>query len=424
MPVNLNQYWAAIAVFNNRNLITNKKIFYFTESNNVGMNLFPAINVMVFFFFFFMFVVSVHQKNRKIRFKLILLPLLIIGFCLYHIWLHIHLVNLSGDVEKNPGPKSYSAQYLTICHWNLNSIAAHNFIKIALLKTDLSVHKMDIVCLSETFLDSSISIDDDNLQIPGYSSVRADHPSNTKRGGVLLYNKSFLPIKLIDVNYLNECISFELRIGGKVYKFLTLYRSPSQNRDEFETFLDNLELNFDHMADKNPYLMVALGDFNAKSNSWYRNDSTDTEGLKIDILTSTFGFHQIINEATHIFTNSSSCIDLIFTSQPNLVTESGVHSSLHENCHHQITYVKFNLNVIYPPPYEREVWHYKLANSECIQRAIANYDWEKAFYNIDVNKKVLLFNETVLNIIRNFIPHEAVTFDDRDPPWITSRIKK
>ena len=36
----------------------------------------------------------------------------------------------------------------------------------------------------------------------------------------------------------------------------------------------------------------------------------------------------------------------------------------------------------------------------------------------------MLFNETVLNIIRNFIPHETVTFDDRDPPWITSRIKK
>ena len=36
----------------------------------------------------------------------------------------------------------------------------------------------------------------------------------------------------------------------------------------------------------------------------------------------------------------------------------------------------------------------------------------------------MLFNETILDIIRNFIPHETVTFDDRDPPWITSRIKK
>ena len=68
MPVNLNQHRAAIGVFNNRNLITNKKFFDFTESNSVGINLlfFSAINVMGFFFFFLMLVVSAHQKNRKI----------------------------------------------------------------------------------------------------------------------------------------------------------------------------------------------------------------------------------------------------------------------------------------------------------------------------------------------------------------------
>ena len=48
----------------------------------------------------------------------------------------------------------------------------------------------------------------------------------------------------------------------------------------------------------------------------------------------------------------------------------------------------------------------------------------KAFLNADVNKKVFLFSETVLNIIRNFIPHEVVTCDDRDPPWMTRLIKK
>ena len=115
------------------------------------------------------------------------------------------------------GPESHSVQYLTICHWNLNSITAHNFIKIALLKAYLLVQKMDIVCLSEAFLDYFIPIDDNNLQIPGYSSIRVDHPSNTKHGGILLNHKSFLPIKLIDVNYLNECISFELKLGRKVF---------------------------------------------------------------------------------------------------------------------------------------------------------------------------------------------------------------
>ena len=57
---------------------------------------------------------------------------------------------------------------------------------------------------------------------------------------------------------LNECISFELTIGQKVCKFLSLYRSPCQNRDEFETFLENLELNFDHMADKIPIWWLSL----------------------------------------------------------------------------------------------------------------------------------------------------------------------
>ena len=86
--------------------------------------------------------------------------------------------------------------------------------------------------------------------------------------------------------------------------------------------------------------------------------------------------------------------------------------------------MKFNLNVFYPTPYEREVWHYKLANSDCIKRAIKNFVWEKAFLNVHVNKKVLLFNETVLNIMRNFIPHELITCDDRDSLWMTRLIKK
>ena len=41
--------------------------------------------------------------------------------------------------------------------------------------------------------------------------------------------------------------------------------------------------------------------------------------------------------------------------------ESGVHSSLHQNCHHQIIYAETTSKVFYPPPYEREIWHYQHA---------------------------------------------------------------
>ena len=46
------------------------------------------------------------------------------------------------------------------------------------------------------------------------------------------------------------------------------------------------------------------------------------------------------------------------------------------------------------------------------------------FINIDVNEKVNLFSKTIKNIIRNYIPHEAITCDDRDPPWINKDIKE
>ena len=52
-------------------------------------------------------------------------------------WLYLILTKRSGDIEQNPRPKSNSCQSFSICHWNLNSISAHNFIKIFLLKLTL-----------------------------------------------------------------------------------------------------------------------------------------------------------------------------------------------------------------------------------------------------------------------------------------------
>lgn len=73
------------------------------------------------------------------------------------------------------------------------------------------------------------------------------------------------------------------------------------------------------------------------------------------------------------------------------------------------------------PPYEQEVWHYKFA--DCIQRPINSFDFEKAFLNIDVNKKELLFQKTALTV-HNFISHETLTCDDRNPHEMISPIKQ
>ena len=94
--------------------------------------------------------------------------------------MYFKTTKLSGDYEENPGSQSKSCNSLSICQWNFNSIPAHNFIKLPLLRAYISINKYDITCLSETYLDSGISFKDGDLEVPGYTLVRADHPNNTK----------------------------------------------------------------------------------------------------------------------------------------------------------------------------------------------------------------------------------------------------
>ena len=122
-----------------------------------------------------------------------------------------------------------------------------------------------MLCLSETYLDLSNLSDDDNFYLPGYNLVRADHPSNAKKGGVCIYFKNSLHLKVIDIQLLQECINFEKTIADRICNFISLYRSPSQSKDEIESFADNLELNLDSVVHRNPYLIVVLGDFNAQT---------------------------------------------------------------------------------------------------------------------------------------------------------------
>ena len=142
----------------------------------------------------------------------------------------------------------------------------------------------------------------------------------------------------------------------------------------------------------------------------YADNINTTEGTKLFPLTSCIGFQQIINEPTHIQRQRSSCIDLIFTDQPNLSVNLGIHThtSLHSNCYHQIVQSKFDLNIFYPPPYQRLVWDHKKTDVSSTRKALDLVNWEKLF-------RVSIFNETILNIFNNFVPRKIITFNDKDP---------
>ena len=95
---------------------------------------------------------------------------------------------------------------------------------------------------------------------------------------------------MLDINYLQECICFDLKIGSKLRSIVSLYRSPSQTRDESDEFLTNLNLTLQTITQKNPFATVAIGDFNARSSKWWVNDKTTQEGFLIEELIAQFQF--------------------------------------------------------------------------------------------------------------------------------------
>ena len=167
MLVNLLQSHGSVEIFNKRNLFVQSKVSDFISlsdnnnntkiNNNLATDLLILLNkiALVLLLLNLMFVFNGNDSKHE---KITLIYTLFSTFvsCNLLCWLYIVLITLSGDVEINPEPKRKTAQTLSICHWNLSSICAHNFAKLSLLRAYVSVHKFDIICLSETYLDSSI----------------------------------------------------------------------------------------------------------------------------------------------------------------------------------------------------------------------------------------------------------------------------
>ena len=264
IPVNLRQNRGPVGAFDTRKSIFQRSRKTFSFLNYITINSLQSYSLGTFILLVFLFL-GLKYNGHKISMKFFFWFLFLMDFSLNtSFWWEILLVFLSGNVEINPGPKRTPKASLSICHWNLNSISTHNYAKLSLLRAYLAFHKFDIIYLSKRYLNSSNSPDDETSEISGYNLVYSDHPLNSKRAGVCIYYKNYLPLRIISVNYLSECINFEIMIGNKICNFITLYKSPSQNQDDFQAFIDNLEMNLETLAPKNPFLMIVIGDFNAK----------------------------------------------------------------------------------------------------------------------------------------------------------------
>ena len=185
----------------------------------------------------FIYNISTHlivNQRKVVKFTLKYVTFYLYSFELYlslNLSVQYFLLIRNGDIETNPGP--HNKDSLSICHWNLNGIFAQNYVKLSMLEAYNAIYDYDIICISETYLNFIQSGNDHALKLKGYELIRSDHPSNTKRGGVCLYYKEYLPLKFRnDISNLKECIVVELKSKKHKCFISCLYRSPSQSDHE------------------------------------------------------------------------------------------------------------------------------------------------------------------------------------------------
>ena len=193
----------------------------------------------------------------------------------------------------------------------------------------------------------------------------------------------------------------------------------------FFDFIDNFRNLHSKISSEKPYFLIFTGDFNTHSVQWWPNGDSNNEGTQLNILFSELGLTQLISEPTHFRTNCQpSCIDLIICDQPNIVCDSGVSSALDQTCKHQIPYCKLSIKSPRIPASKRLVWHYDKANSDLINRAIYDFQWDFHLNKLpNPNSQVKFLNKTILNIITNFVPSSTIMSNIREPKWVTRYIK-
>ena len=48
----------------------------------------------------------------------------------------------NGDIEQNLWPKPNSCQIFSVCHWNLNNTLTYNFVKLSLLRPNITIYNI------------------------------------------------------------------------------------------------------------------------------------------------------------------------------------------------------------------------------------------------------------------------------------------
>ena len=195
----------------------------------------------------------------------------------------------------------------------------------------------------------------------------------------------------------------------------TIYRSPSDSAffNHFELVLEKVWAKFKNV--------VIMGDLNCDFARKERNIVTSTFGRKLQILITQFNYTVANDQPTRITSNTSTLIDLVITSRPDLITKTKILELGISD--HMLVQATLKTKIKRPPPKIVRARSYRRFNKSMFAKEIEETPWSvcSTFENPDDHYQawLTLFND----ICDKYAPYREIKIRRQSLPWITPQIR-
>ena len=312
------------------------------------------------------------------------------------------------------GNKQLKQNRIKLFHLNIQSIKNRNhLIQIRQLVSD---NKVDVLAISETWLNSSIL--NAEVEIQGYRIHRLDRKYK-RGGGVCIYVRNNLKSKVLkDLSYISNLGLHQLWVQIQLNKNKSIivcvtYKPPNCPvtciKDEFKSmFIEAFMMQ--------PQIVI-MGDLNC---NLLNNSSVEVKVL-LDTCNE-LNLSQIIKEPTRITAQTRSLLDVIMVTPLTKIKNSGVINTGISD--HYLVYCIMKVKSKKPNPKYIHVRSYKRYDRMDFKREVAHLPLYKMHSTHDVNSKLDLFNELFLDTLNRHAPMKYVKIKGRPHKFISKEIKQ
>nr|CAI5845041.1 unnamed protein product [Callosobruchus analis] len=137
-----------------------------------------------------------------------------------------------------------------------------------------------------------------------------------------------------------------------------------------------------------------------------------------------FSLSQLVKKPTRVTKTSASLLDIICVTNFDLSVGAVTHIDMHETTDHQLVCVKLKTTI--PKVAER----YKIFrdfssfNLEMFDRDMRMLNWQQTFYYQDIDAKVNILSNHILNLFDKHAPYKRVKVTKPKSPWLTQDLRE